>query len=82
MCKYCGFTFEQKGREVENVDGELSEVDPAVIRRMRMREQGKCQTFEELVEYSKKMGHKRPYLWAKHIMDARKLKAAMFKKEA
>lgn len=73
-CSYCGHTFELKPREVEQVEGDLIEVDPAIIRQRRAREQGKAQTLEELIEVGRSRGYKRPHAWAEHIWAARQRK--------
>jgi len=71
-CSYCGTPFELKPREVNEVEGDLVEVDPELIR--RRQEQGKSQTLEELIELGRQRGYKRPHLWAKHIFNARQAK--------
>jgi superfamily II DNA or RNA helicase len=71
-CQYCGFEFPVEGRKVEEKEGELVEVDPAVLRRQRMKEQSKAQTYEELVEIGKKRQYKNPYAWARILVQIRK----------
>jgi superfamily II DNA or RNA helicase len=71
-CRFCGFVFDIKYRKVDQVDGELTEIDIAKIRKTRLVEQSKAETFEQLVELGKKRGYKRPYLWAKFVLKARK----------
>ena len=73
-CKFCGHTFEIQSREVQQKDGELSEVDVLQLRRQRMISQGKCQSFDELVAEGKRRGYKRPFFWAKYVMQARQAK--------
>lgn len=74
VCKFCGHTFEIQSREVEQKDGELTEIDVMQLRRQRMISQGKCQTFDELVAEGKRRKYKRPFFWAKYVMNARQAK--------
>lgn len=73
-CQYCGFQFEKQHREVEQVDGELTEIDPNIIRMKKKREQAKAETLEELTELGVQRGYKRPRMWAKHVFNARQVK--------
>lgn len=73
-CRYCGFTFPVEGRKIEQKDGELVEVNAETIRRQRRMEQGRTSDFEGLVELGKRRGLKHPYLWAKHVFNARQAK--------
>jgi superfamily II DNA or RNA helicase len=74
-CKYCGHGFAKAPREVEQVDGDLVEVDPDEIRKKNERKiQGRARTFAELVELGKQRGYKKPYGWAKYIFNARQAK--------
>lgn len=70
-CKECGHVFPAQPREVKHVDGQLEEVDPETLRRERLREQGKFETFDELVELGRRRGYRRPHLWAKYLLNAR-----------
>jgi DNA repair protein RadD len=70
----CGFEFPVVKREVEQVDGELQEVDLATAVRMRRAEQGRAQSEQDLVEIGRKRGMKRPELWARHVLRARAAK--------
>jgi DNA repair protein RadD len=70
-CGYCGHQFEVKPRSLEQVDGDLVEIDPATLRRERQREQSNAKSFDELVALGKRRGYKNPYGWAKHLASAR-----------
>lgn len=70
-CKYCNFEFQKQPRSVEEVEGELVEVDPKVVQMKRKKEQKQAKTFEQLVEIGKQRGYKKPYGWAKHVFNAR-----------
>lgn len=71
VCKFCGLAFELKPREVEQVDGDLTEVDKEAMRRVARQQQGRAQTVSELAEIGKQRGYKKPYAWASHIFRAR-----------
>lgn len=72
ICPYCGHVFTPQGRKIEHKEGELVEVDPAVMRINRLREQSKAKTFEELVEIGKKRGYKNAYSWARILLQVRR----------
>ena len=74
VCNYCGHVFESQARSIEEVEGELQEVDPAVVRRQRMEEQSYAHTMAQLTALGIKRGYKRPHMWAKHVMQARQRK--------
>lgn len=71
-CPYCGFIFTTEAREVEQVEGELKEVDVETIRKQKKVEQGRARNYEELVALGKKRGYPKPYAWAKFVLKARK----------
>lgn len=70
-CFDCGLVFKLKPREIQTVEGELSEVDPAVMKRKRFSEQAQCETLEQLIELGKSRKMKNPAGWARHIISAR-----------
>lgn len=71
-CNYCGFLFPKKDRTIEQVDGELSEIDTNILKAKRAKEQKRAKTLEELTELGIQRGYKRPRLWAKHVFMARR----------
>ena len=73
-CSYCGHVFEVEGREVEEREGELVEVDKELLRRERLQEQGRVKGFDELVALGKQRGYKHAYMWAKNVIQARQAK--------
>lgn len=80
-CPECGYAYQKRrietgGREIEEVDGELAEVDVEAIRRERKREQADAETLEDLIALGTARGYKRPEKWAAHIYTARQAKAA------
>lgn len=70
-CPSCGHTYDSAAREVEEVDGELAEVDVSKARAATKAEQAAAQTIEELVELGKKRGYRKPEQWAAHLYTAR-----------
>lgn len=74
QCQYCGMGFEIKPRDIEEVDGELIEIDKDTLRKQQRQEQGRAQTLEDLIVYGKAKGYKRPELWARHVYMARQAK--------
>ena len=69
-CPNCGFQYE--GRQVEQVEGELVEIDKEAVRQHAIREQASAQTLEELIALGKKRGYKDS--WAHKIFNFRKQK--------
>lgn len=67
----CGHVWVVQGREVETVDGELVEVDPDMLRRVRAKEQASARTLEDLIALGSARGYKNPAAWAAHIFRAR-----------
>ncbi|CAA2140410.1 DEAD/DEAH box helicase [Hyphomicrobium sp. ghe19] len=79
-CPECGHVYDKKpqgmggGRELDEVDGELQEVDVEAIRRERKREQAEAKTLDALVSLATARGYKRPEAWAAHIFTARQVR--------
>lgn len=74
-CPECGAVPEKRaasgGEGVEEVDGELVEIDAKEKRRIRLAEQAKCRTLDELIELGKSRGYKNPAYWASQIVNHR-----------
>lgn len=75
----CGHVFQAKGREIEEQEGVLTEVElmeqprqAAIVERKQA--QGRAQTLEELIAEGKRRGIRRAELWAGHILRARHAK--------
>lgn len=81
-CPECGEVYPVKardgagGRAVNEVDGELEEIDVEAVRRARKQEQGMAKTVEDLVKLATARGYKKPEAWAAHIWTSRQAKAA------
>lgn len=76
----CGHVFQAKGREIEEQEGVLTEVELMEQQRQaaiveRKQAQGRAQTLEELIAEGKRRGIRRPELWSRHILRAREAKA-------
>lgn len=65
----CGHVWIPQGRVVDEREGELAEVDPEVLRRQRLKEQGSAKSLEQLMELAKRRGYKEG--WALKVYQAR-----------
>jgi hypothetical protein len=74
VCPECGRPFKVTPRVVEQVDGELSEVDRDALRLKRVAETYKASGLEQLIELGIRRGYKAPERWALHVHAARKAK--------
>lgn len=76
----CGHHFEPKPRELEQVDGELEEIDLKVAKKQEKVtariDQGRTQTLEALIALGHKRGMRRPELWARAVMTGRAVRDA------
>lgn len=77
-CPYCGTGRVAQAREVEEVDGELREIDRAAMlakeieRKARdQREQFEARTLAELIQLGRRRSYKNPGFWALNIMKGR-----------
>ncbi len=69
-CEYCGHVFAREGpRELEQLDGDLVEVDVIALRLARAREEGSCRTLEDLQALGRARGYKPG--WATFLWQAR-----------
>lgn len=78
-CNFCGHIFPIKVREVEEVEGDLLELDKEKLReeflkKAKRKEQGRAQTMDELVAIGKQRGMKNPRGWAQHVFQSRQAK--------
>jgi superfamily II DNA or RNA helicase len=71
VCPECGHVYEIQRRELETVAGELVEIDPEIERRERKKEQGACQSMEDLIALGRKRGMRNPAGWARYVWQAR-----------
>jgi hypothetical protein len=75
-CRECGAPFPVKARELEQVEGELSEVEVTRLRVEAKRAQAAAQTLEDLIAEGQRRGFKNPRGWAQHVWDGRQKKRA------
>lgn len=73
-CPYCGYVYQAQAREIEQVAGNLVEIDAEQIERdraaqFRRREEGRCNTLEDFQELARKRGYAPG--WAHHRWKAR-----------
>lgn len=71
QCPECGHVYEVVPRKIDEVEGELSEVDIETARLQKRREQGQAESIEALVQLGRMRGMKSPHGWAKHVWEAR-----------
>lgn len=82
-CPDCGHAYAVKekangqGRILDEVEGELEEIDVEAIRRERKLEQAKARTLDDLVKLATDRGYKSPEKWAAHVFTARQAKRGM-----
>ena len=74
-CNFCGFIFDIKPREVDQVEGTLVEVDPALIRRKKAIEQSTAGSLQALIALGYKRKYKFPERWAAFVHAARQQKS-------
>ena len=73
-CKFCQHTFEKSPRKIEEVGGELTEIDLKVLRFRKNVERMSTRSLEDLTELAVSRGYKFPRRWAKHVFQARQRK--------
>jgi len=71
ICPECGHVYEIKKRELEQVSGELVELNVQWMAKQRKQEQGQADSFESLVELGKSRGYKNAVFWAKRVWQSR-----------
>jgi superfamily II DNA or RNA helicase len=70
-CPQCGHPVPVQHRELEEVDGDLVQVDIEAARRERKREQGQSRTLQELVNLGIRRQMRKPAEWAAITIAAR-----------
>jgi len=70
-CPKCGFVYEVQSRQIDEVEGELQQVDPKALRRSRAYEERQARTYKELVELGKTREYNNPHGWANRRMVGR-----------
>ncbi len=72
QCTHCGYIFRSTHREIEEIDGDLVELDPVKVRELRLKEQWVAQDMESLIQLGIKRGYDNPKGWAYYVMKSRK----------
>lgn len=75
-CRECGHLFPVKARQIEEVAGQLSEVEVARARREAAAAQAAAATIEDLIKLGQARGFKNPAGWARHVFQARQARGA------
>lgn len=70
-CPSCGHAYQTAGRKIEEIDGELHEIDTARVREQRRAEQRDARSLDDLMRLAQARGYKNPAAWAAHVMTAR-----------
>ena len=76
ICPECGTAYEVKSREIDEVDGDLVEIDKEAEVRKRRTEQGRARSLEDLIALGQKRGMKYPAQWAAKVLAGRMMKNA------
>lgn len=81
-CPECGYEYPVlkrdgagMGRVIDEIEGELEEIDLTAIREQRKQEQGRAKSLEDLVKLATARNYRSPEKWAAHIFSARQAKA-------
>lgn len=77
-CPACGHQPVGQAREIEQRDGELAEVDPAVLRAARKQEERRAQSIDDLIKLGEQRGYKNPRVWAEKFHAARQTARARY----
>lgn len=70
VCPECGHERKVESKEIEQVEGELIEVQSVEKR----REQGRARSYADLVKLGYQRGYKSPEYWAKKVIENRRWK--------
>jgi superfamily II DNA or RNA helicase len=71
VCPACGNRYETASREVEEIDGDLQEIDPSIIRHGRKMEEWNCESEADLVKLGERRGYQYPQAWARRMWQLR-----------
>jgi len=72
VCSNCGHVFPVMSREIEEVDGDLEEIEVAAKKKQARMDQGKARTMGDLIQVGKDRGYSNPAAWARNVMEGRK----------
>lgn len=71
LCISCGYELPVDSREVDEVAGELHEVDRDKMRKQARKEQGAARSLQQLIHVGRSRGYKNPHAWAQHVLNGR-----------
>lgn len=71
VCPNCGAPVLGQKREIEQIEGEVVEIDVTAVRRERKKEQGQARTLDDLVSLGMRRGMNKPAQWAALTMSGR-----------
>ena len=74
VCRDCNEPFITKERTIEEVDGELEEVDPRIVSMRFRQSRAQADDIAALTEVGRIRGMNNPAGWAQHVLDAREAK--------
>lgn len=75
-CPDCGHENEIKSRKVDEVAGELSEIDKDAAKKTARQEQGRADTLDGLIALGRSRGYAQPTAWAAKVMAGRMRKGS------
>jgi hypothetical protein len=75
-CPNCGFVHPIASRDIDEVDGELREIQATQQRKQARQDQGRAQTKDDLIAIGRGKGMKNPAGWAAHVIRSRQAKRA------
>ncbi len=71
-CPECGYLYPVQHRHIDEIEGELKELDPSKMRSEQNLQQAQAKTLEKLKEIEQQRGHREG--WAAHVEKARQEK--------
>jgi len=71
-CPACGLAVKAQAREIEQVDGQLEEIDKAAMRQQKKQEERKCTDHATLAALGRSRGYKYPEQWATRMIEIRR----------
>lgn len=71
VCPECAHVFRIVSRDIQQVEGTLTEVDIEAQRRDARRQQGSASTMPDLIALGRARGYRNPAAWARHVFAAR-----------
>lgn len=70
-CIFCGTLFTTSGREVEQVEGDLVEMDTVTKRKQREKALREAKSFDQLIDFGKSQGYEKPEAFARKYQSIR-----------